>query len=221
MIKRIVKWFSPVLGVLILGFAGFAGFELDRVYGGHISAAPPELPAHLNEMAILIFSKTNGFREGAAVKASNATLAAIARRRGWSAVLTENGAVFNPDMLRQFTATVWDNTSGDLLTREQRAEFRDYIESGGGFGGIHGAGGDPRYDWRWYVETLIDAQFKGHPLNPQFQRETLRIEDPNDPATRGWAKPGAGLTNGIRSRAAPERMACIYSPRWTSGLTAR
>ena len=186
MIKRIVKWLSLVLGVLILGFMGFAAFGLYRVYyGKHIyETVPPELPAHLNATAILIFSKTNGFREDNAVKACNAALAAIARRRGWSAVLTENGAVFNPPMLRRFKATVWNNTSGDLLTRDQRAAFQDYIESGGGFVGIHGAGGDPRYDWRWYVETLIGAQFKGHPLNPQFQRATIHIEDPNDPSTR-------------------------------------
>jgi len=32
---------------------------------------------------------------------------------------------------------VWNNTSGDVLTAEQKAAFRSYIENGGGFVGIH------------------------------------------------------------------------------------
>jgi type 1 glutamine amidotransferase len=132
-----------------------------------------------------VFSKTNGFRDDDAVKAANAALANIAQKRGWSAFFTENGAVFNPNLLSCFKATVWNNTSGDVLTPTQKAAFRSYIENGGGFVGIHGAGGDPHYEWRWYVETLIGAQFKGHPLHPQCQRATIHIEDPTDPATRG------------------------------------
>src|ERR1041385_4983741 len=56
--------------------------------------------------------------------------------------------------------------------------------SGGGLVGIDGAGGDPRYEGNWYADTLLGARFKGHPLHPQFQRATIRIEDTNDPATR-------------------------------------
>ncbi|MEO8659330.1 MAG: ThuA domain-containing protein [Bryobacteraceae bacterium] len=188
--KKILKWFLLCLGVLVLGLVGFAGFGFYRVYyGKHIyETVPPQLPAQLNPPAILIFSKTNGFRDDAAVKASNEALAALARRRGWSVFETENGAVFQPELLRRFQATVWNNTSGDVLNQEQRTAFKEYIENGGGFVGIHGAGGDPRYEWRWYVETLIGAQFKGHPLGPQFQQATIRIEDPTDPATRDLGK---------------------------------
>jgi len=55
--------------------------------------------------------------------------------------------------------------------------------SGGGFVGIHGAGGDPRYEWRWYVATLLGAQFTGHPLAPQFQTATICVEPTGDLAT--------------------------------------
>lgn len=188
--KRVLKWILLGLGILIAGVVALAGFEFYRVYyGKHVyEKTPPRLPDHMDEPAILIFSKTNGFREGDAVRASNAALAALAKRRGWSVFLTENGAVFNPAMLGRFKATVWNNTSGDVLNAEQKAVFRSYIENGGGFVGIHGAGGDPHYEWRWYVDTLIGAQFKGHPLGPQFQRATIHIEDPEDPATRGLPK---------------------------------
>jgi type 1 glutamine amidotransferase len=175
-----------VAGLFVILAAVYAGISIHRVYyGKHVyETVPPHLPAQLGQPAILVFSKTNGFRQDDAVRGANAALAAIAKERGWSTFFTENGAVFNRADLSRFQATVWNNTSGDVLTPGQKQDFRGYIENGGGFVGIHGAGGDPRYEWRWYVEVLIGTQFKGHPLNPQFQRATIRIEDPNDIAVR-------------------------------------
>ena len=51
------------------------------------------------------------------------------------------------------------------------------IEHGGSFAGIHGSGGDPRWFWDWYVDTLIGARFIGHPGKPQFQTATVRLVD--------------------------------------------
>ncbi len=181
-----IKWIAGAVAAILVVLIGVAGFGFYRVYYGvHVyETTPPVLPGDLQKPAVLIFSKTNGFREDAAVKAANAALTEIAKRRGWGVFVTENGAVFNAEQLSRFNATVWNNTSGDTLNDEQKAAFRNYIENGGGFVGIHGAGGDPHYTWRWYVETLIGAEFKGHPLNPQFQQATIHVEDRNDPATR-------------------------------------
>ena len=185
--KKIIKSVAIIVALLLAGLLVFAGIGFYRVYyGKHVyETTPPTLPAGLHQPAVLIFSKTNGFREDAAVRAANKALAAIAQRKGWSYFVTENGAVFNPTQLSRFNATVWNNTSGDTLNDEQKAAFQSYIENGGGFLGIHGAGGDPHYSWRWYPETLIGTQFKGHPLNPQFQRATIHVEDPTDPAMLG------------------------------------
>jgi type 1 glutamine amidotransferase len=185
--RSIIKWsFLTVVALFIAG-ATYAGIMLHRVYyGRHVyETVPPRLPAQFRHPAILVFSKTNGFRDDDAVRAANTALSHIAQARGWFAFFTENGAVFNHTDLSRFQATVWNNTSGDVLTPEQKAAFRSYIENGGGFVGIHGAGGDPRYEWNWYADTLLGARFKGHPLHPQFQRATIHIEDPDDPATKG------------------------------------
>ena len=172
-----------VIMVAALGGAYFAY----RVVFPHraYDTLPPQLPADLHDPAILVFSKTNGYRHKDAIPAANDALAEIARQRGWSIYFTENGAVFNSTDLGRFQAAVWNNTSGDVLNARQKQAFRTYIENGGGFVGIHGAGGDPRYVWRWYVETLIGAQFKGHTLFPHFPRATIHIEEPNDPAMKG------------------------------------
>lgn len=188
---RVLKWAGAgllglfaivVLVALLLVGPGNIGRML---FGTGITyeTQPPQLPG-LSEPAILIFSKTNGFRDDEQIKAANAALEGLAREKGWSSYTTENAAVFNARQLGKFKAVVWNSTSGDVLTTEQRAAFKAWLEQGGGFVGLHGAGGDPAYKWQWYVDDLIGARFIGHTLNPQFQSARLVVEDRNHPATR-------------------------------------
>ena len=148
------------------------------------------LPANLKPGGVLIFSKTNGFRDDPAIQASNAALAAIAHERGWPFFITENGAVMNKEQLEKFKVVVWNNTSGDTLTEDQRAAFKSWMENGGSFVGTHGSGGDPVYsgagrtsaaDWKWYVDTLIGAQFVVH---SSIQPGDIHVEDPKSPYKR-------------------------------------
>ena len=165
-----------------------AGFIPTPIY----DKVPPELPSDLKPGGILIFSKTNGFREEAGVQASDTALAAIAHERGWPYYVTENGAVMNKEQLAKFKVVVWNNNSGDTLTADQREAFNSWVENGGSYVGTHGAGGDPKYnppngrsslaDWPWYIETLLGAQFTSH--SPQ-QPGDFHVEDPKSPLTKG------------------------------------
>jgi type 1 glutamine amidotransferase len=143
----------------------------------------PKLP-ELATPAILIFSKTNGYRDDAQIKAANSALETLVKQKGWSSFTTENAAVFNAAQLGKLKAVVWNSVSGDVLTPDQRADFKAWMEAGGGYVGLHGSGGDFSYDWKWYVDELIGTQFIGHILDPQFQRGRLVIEDQKHPATR-------------------------------------
>ena len=96
-----------------------------------VDKTAPELPTDLKSGGVLIFSKTNGFREEAAIQASNAALAVIAKQRGWPYFVTENGAIMNRDQLLKFKLVIWNNTSGDTLSEEQRAAFKTWVEAGG------------------------------------------------------------------------------------------
>ncbi len=146
---------------------------------------PPVLPKHLNHPAILVFSKSNGFRDDPSVNAAAAALKAIAAREHWSVFSTENAAIFDAADLRRFDTVVWNNVSGDVLTLAQRRDFRAYIEKGGGYVGLHGSGGDFFYDWDWYADRLVGARFKSHPMSPQFQAAKLKVDDRNNPVVRG------------------------------------
>lgn len=146
---------------------------------------PSGLPATVRKPSMLVFSKVNGYRDVDAVNAGAAALRKIGAARGWTMVFTENGAAMNDIDLGRYDVVVWNNVSGDVLTVSQRDAFRRYIEHGGGFAAFHGSGGDSRYDWDWYADTLIGARFIGHPRSPHFQPATVIVDDPRNWVTRG------------------------------------
>lgn len=127
---------------------------------------------------VLLFEKMTGFRDGPSVEAARAAFEGMAKRNGWALVVTGKGGAIRPDVLRQFDLVIWNNVSGDVLTLKQRKAFRDYVERGGGYLGVHGSAGDFAYHWGWYPQTLIGAQFIGHPMGPQFQDARVVVEAP-------------------------------------------
>jgi uncharacterized protein len=159
--------------------------EAKRARCARYDTVPPELPQHIAHPAILVFEKINGFRDGPSVDAAGAALRAMAARRGWNLVFSDNGAVMNRRDLARFDAVVWNNISGDVLTVPQRTAFQNYMQRGGGFAGMHGSGGDFYYPWAWYADTLLGARFIGHPANPQFQNARVVIDDRSDPIVAG------------------------------------
>ncbi|WP_177175892.1 ThuA domain-containing protein [Sphingopyxis sp. YR583] len=141
----------------------------------------PELPV-LARPAVLIVSKTNGYRHDSIEQAVPAIEALVARR-GWSSFATENAAVFNPEQLAKFDVIVFANASGDITTTAQREAFQAWIAKGGGFVGLHSAGDGSHPDW--FVRMRGNGNFTGHPGGAdQFQRTNLTVERRNHPATR-------------------------------------
>lgn len=132
---------------------------------------------------LLLFEKINGFRDVPSVNAARDALTAMAQRKGWRLVVTDKGGAFNPRTLGQFDAVIWNNISGDVLTLSQRKAFKDFLQRGGGYVGLHGSAGDPVYFWPWYPDDLIGARFAGHPMNPQFQ-EARVVADKAHPLAR-------------------------------------
>lgn len=127
--------------------------------------------------AVLIFNKTKGFRHEEALPAADQVFSDLAAENGWDVFVTDDAGLHEPDALNKFQLVIWNNVSGDVLNIEQRESLRRWLESGGGWLGVHASGGDLSYDWDWYVDTLIGAQFHGHTLEPQFQDAQLVVAD--------------------------------------------
>ena len=141
----------------------------------------PELPAKLGSPAVLLFSKTNGFRHKEGIQGGSAALSEIADDNTWAIYATENGAVFDDAHLQRFDVVVFLNASGDMLSAPQEQAFQRWMDAGGGWLGIHAAGDGSHAFWHWYMDNLIGAEFIAHPMDPQFQRATVVVEAAEHP----------------------------------------
>jgi type 1 glutamine amidotransferase len=216
------------LSVLLLTTAALFG-QSGFVSKPGFDSEPPALPADLKPNGILIFSKTNGYRDEPAIQASNAALAAIAKEKGWPYFLTENGAVMNTVQLAKFKLVIWNNASGDVLNAEQRAAFQAWVENGGSYLGLHGAGGDPvgnhghtsLADWKWYVETLVGAQFVVH---SRVVPGDIHVEDTKSPIAKGlpaiWhrSEEWYAFAENPRSKPGFHIIATVDEKTYTTGL---
>ena len=179
-IKRKLKIvLLSLLGLVLLLVIAMGLFIYKAAYGFNFyESTPPELPSDLVGNTVLVFSKTNGFRHGEAIEASIPAFKKMAKDNGWSMYVTDNGAVFNPEQLQKFDVVIWNNTSGKTLDKEQREHFKNYLENGGGFVGIHAAG-DNSHQWDWYEQEVLGTLFSHHTMNPQFQKATMHLEEGN------------------------------------------
>jgi glucose/arabinose dehydrogenase/cytochrome c551/c552 len=85
----------------------------------------------------------------------------LGQENGFIVDTTTNSAYFNEDSLKNYSAVVFLNNTGDVLNHYQQAAFERYIQAGGGYMGIHAAA-DTEYSWPWYGK-LVGAYFKSHP----------------------------------------------------------
>ena len=156
----------------------------------HHETVPPELPTDISEPAILVFSKTNAFRHFDGIEGGLAFFSGMADEMGLGYFQTENSAVFNENDLSRFSVVIFNNVTGDVLSEQQKQAFQVWLEAGGGWLGLHGAGDGSHKEWPWYVENLIGANFIAHIMSPQFQVATLVVDDTShvvtDQLPRSW-----------------------------------
>lgn len=129
--------------------------------------------------AVLIFSKTNGFRHESIPYGIEA-IKKLGAANGFDVVATEDSLAINKKNLKKFAAVVFLSPTGKVFGPEQEKAFQDYIGQGGGYVGIHAAT-DCEYNWPWYGK-LAGAYFKNHPAQ---QEAKLIIVNKNHPSTEG------------------------------------
>ena len=182
---KVLKIVGAVLLILLVVMGISSYLYLKK--GGHIprhdyETQAPSMP-DFKRPAVLVLNKTNGFIHKDAIPAADAMLKRIADEQGWDLYITNNAATHNRDVIDKFDLIVWNNVSGDVLTEDQRNALKEWLDNGGGWVGLHATGGDPHYDWEWYVNSLIGAQFVGHTMDPQFQDADILVTDPSLPIT--------------------------------------
>ncbi len=175
--KQVLKTLLYIVLTLITIVVINIGFFIYKAKNGipDYESRAPKLPTEMKDFSVLLFSKTNAFRHGGAIKAAIPAFQKMAAEKGWTLFSTANGAVFNAEQLARFDVVIWNNCTGRVLKDEQRAAFKSYMEKGGGFVGVHGSG-DGSHKWDWYEDELIGARFSHHSLQPQFQLADMYLE---------------------------------------------
>ncbi|PKV63150.1 ThuA domain-containing protein [Pontibacter ramchanderi] len=164
--------YTLLLYLLVWFLAG--SFQACNSKDHPLSTQPEE-----DQLRILVFSKTAGFRH-AAIHAGKEALLKLGLEHQVKVDTTENATYFVADSLQKYQAVVFLNTTLDVLNPEQQTAFENYIRGGGGFAGIHAAA-DTEYDWPWYTK-LVGAQFESH---PEVQRAVVAVVNQAHPATAG------------------------------------
>lgn len=135
---------------------------------------------------VLIFCKTMGFHH-ASIAVGVKAIEKLGADNGFDVDSTTDSRKFTYENLKRYSAVIFLSTTHDVLNDEQQKAFVKYIQSGGGFVGVHAAT-DTEYDWQWYG-NLVGAYFDSHPAQ---QEAVIDVQDTTNIATnflpRRWKR---------------------------------
>lgn len=136
----------------------------------------------LKNLKVLVYTKNGeGFVHDnlpSAVKA----IEKLADEHRFKVTVSDDPAVFTEDNLKQYDFLFFSSTNNDVFdTDAQRLAFRRYMESGGGFVGLHSVLGTER-NWEWFKQ-MIGGTFVWH---PKFQKYQLKVIDPAHRSVRNF-----------------------------------
>lgn len=140
-------------------------------------------PAPRAGIAVLVFSKTLLYRH-ASITNGIAAIQKLGAENQFRVDATEDASGFTRENLARYQVIIFLSTSGDILDEARQTAFREFLEQGGGFVGIHAAvAGEVATEggWPWYGATLC-AQFTNHSAIVQA---AIHVEDRRNPSTAG------------------------------------
>jgi uncharacterized protein len=122
---------------------------------------------------VLIFTKTEGFRHKS-IEIGVQTIKELGIENNFEITQTEDSKIFSIENLKQYHLVIFLNTTGNVLNEDEEQAFKNYINKGGSFMGIHSAT-DTEYEWSWFGD-LVGAYFLNHPKQSSatIKREVKR-----------------------------------------------
>ena len=130
------------------------------------------------QKAVLVFSKTNGYRHASIPSGINA-LKMLGDANRFTVDATEDSLAFTDENLAKYNVVIFLSPTGNVLGDDEEKAMENFIKKGGGFVGIHAAT-DCEYNWPWYVK-LVGASFLSH---PEQQMAKLVVKDKKHPSTK-------------------------------------
>jgi type 1 glutamine amidotransferase len=171
------------------GFVGveYPGLGLRRLDGTvpltmkfRVSLSAGAASAAITQKHVLVYTRNGKGYVHDNIRTSADAIKKMGAENGFAVDVTDDPLFFRDPVLKQYQAIVFANTNNEaFLNDSQRDAFKHYIESGGGFVGIHSATGSER-DWP-YFWAAIGGKFVRHPHQQTFK---VQVKDRDFPATR-------------------------------------
>jgi cytochrome c len=131
---------------------------------------------------ILVFTKTKGYHHES-IPDGVAAIQTLGKENGFEVDTTKDASQFTENNLKKYKAVIFLSTTGNVLNGDQQLAFERFIQSGGGYVGIHAAA-DTEYEWPWY-NNLVGAYFQSHPNNPNVRKAIVQVVDTTHVSTKG------------------------------------
>ncbi|MEP7000855.1 MAG: ThuA domain-containing protein [bacterium] len=115
------------------------------------------------------------------IAASVAAIKKMGEEKGFAVDVSDDANSFTDANLKQYSALVFSNSNNEAFaTEDQKSAFKNYIQHGGGFVGIHSATGSQR-DWPYYW-SVVGGKFVAH---PKLQPFVVKVADTSFAAAKG------------------------------------
>lgn len=145
-----------------------------------VSLSGSSAAAALPENHVLVYTHNGKGYVHDNIQSSVEAIKKMGSENGFAVDATDDPNLFADATLKQYQALVFANTNNEaFLNDTHRDAFKHYIESGGGFVGIHSASGSER-DWPYFA-SVLGGKFVRHPHQQVF---VVRVKDADFPATR-------------------------------------
>ena len=170
---------------------------------GSFSIKAQTKPTILKNIRVLVYTKNGKGYVHDNIPSAIACIQKMGREHGFKVDTSSDAVVFTAQNLKRYTMLIFTSTNNDVFdTDEQRVVFRDYMEAGGGFVGIHSVTGTER-NWTWFKQ-MIGCTFLVHPPFQKFDAKVIA--------------PGSELVKGIPKVWAHEDE-LYFNKEWYPGIT--
>jgi len=133
--------------------------------------------ANLKNLKMLVYTKNGEGYVHDNIPHAVKSIQKLGKKHGFEVTITDNPSVFTEANLQQYNILLFPSTNNEVFDNDkQRLAFRRYIQSGGGFVGIHSVVGTER-NWDWFKQ-MVGGSFVWH---PRFQKYQLKVIDPAHP----------------------------------------
>ena len=161
---------------LFLSFSLLLFFAITTSFAQTSRVSPDRV--NWKKVKVLVYTKNGPGYVHDNIQNAVRSIQQMGQENGFRVDTSAQSDVFTEANLRQYSALIFTSTNNDVFdTDGQRLAFRRYIESGGGFVGIHSVVGTER-KWTWF-KRMMGGTFLWHAKHQPMRLRVLAAQHPS------------------------------------------